>query len=173
MLTAAQAAVVEKINNGEKGVYLLHGVTGSGKTEVYMRCISDALKAGKTAIMLVPEISLTPQVLRSFRARFGDEVALLHSGLSVGERFDEWRRLIGGRAKVAVGARSAVFAPLKNVGLIIIDEEHEIRHPRGCGVQGKVQRLLAGARQRNPVDRILLQGYNRRVQAARTPRKSE
>ena len=90
-----------------------------------MRCISDALKAGKTAIMLVPEISLTPQVLRSFRARFGDEVALLHSGLSVGERFDEWRRLIGGRAKVAVGARSAVFAPLKNVGLIIIDEEHD------------------------------------------------
>lgn len=125
VLTAAQAAVVEKINNGEKGVYLLHGVTGSGKTEVYMRCISDALKAGKTAIMLVPEISLTPQVLRSFRARFGDEVALLHSGLSVGERFDEWRRLIGGRAKVAVGARSAVFAPLKNVGLIIIDEEHD------------------------------------------------
>lgn len=125
VLTAAQAAVVEKINNGEKGVYLLHGVTGSGKTEVYMRCISDALKAGKSAIMLVPEISLTPQVLRSFRARFGDEVALLHSGLSVGERFDEWRRLIGGRAKVAVGARSAVFAPLKNVGLIIIDEEHD------------------------------------------------
>ena len=125
VLTPAQSAVAEKINHGEKGVYLLHGVTGSGKTEVYMRAISDALKAGKTAIMLVPEISLTPQVLRSFRARFGDEVALLHSGLSVGERFDEWRRLISGRAKVAVGARSAVFAPLKNVGLIIIDEEHD------------------------------------------------
>lgn len=124
-LTAAQKSVVCEINRDEHKVYLLHGVTGSGKTEVYMRCISDALKKGKTAIMLVPEISLTPQVLRSFRSRFGDNVALLHSGLSAGERFDEWRRLQCGKAKVAVGARSAVFAPLCNIGLIIIDEEHD------------------------------------------------
>lgn len=125
ILTPAQAEVVERIGRGEHATYLLHGVTGSGKTEVYMHAISEALKAGKNAIMLVPEISLTPQVLKAFRARFGDDVALLHSGLGVGERFDEWRRLLSGRARVAVGARSAIFAPLKNVGLIIIDEEHD------------------------------------------------
>lgn len=125
VLTPAQSAVVDTITGQNAATYLLHGVTGSGKTEVYMRCIADVLRKGKTAIMLVPEISLTPQVLRSFRSRFGDNVALLHSGLSAGERFDEWRRLLDGRAKVAVGARSAVFAPLTNVGLIIIDEEHD------------------------------------------------
>ncbi|MCL2234441.1 MAG: primosomal protein N' [Firmicutes bacterium] len=106
-------------------VFLLHGVTGSGKTEVYMRAISNALIKGKTAIMLVPEISLTPQVLSNFRAIFSDKVAILHSGLSAGERFDEWCRLRDGEALVAIGARSAIFAPLKNLGLIIIDEEHD------------------------------------------------
>lgn len=112
--------------NGERGkTVLLHGVTGSGKTEVYMRAISEALAKGKTAVMLVPEISLTPQVLKSFRMRFGDKVAIMHSGLSAGERFDEWRRLLTGSARVAVGARSAIFAPLKNLGVIIIDEEHD------------------------------------------------
>ncbi len=124
-LTPAQSAVVESIGRGEHATYLLHGVTGSGKTEVYMHAISEALAKGKNAIMLVPEISLTPQVLKAFRARFGDDVALLHSGLGAGERFDEWRRLLDGRARVAVGARSAIFAPLNNVGLIIIDEEHD------------------------------------------------
>ena len=124
-LTPAQSKVVSEVCSEQGGTYLLHGVTGSGKTEVYMRCISFVLERGKTAVMLVPEISLTPQVLRSFRSRFGDNVALLHSGLSVGERFDEWRRLLDGRAKVAVGARSAIFAPLSNLGLIIIDEEHD------------------------------------------------
>lgn len=124
-LTPAQSKVVSEVCSDGSGTYLLHGVTGSGKTEVYMRCISFVLERGKTAVMLVPEISLTPQVLRSFRSRFGDNVALLHSGLSVGERFDEWRRLLDGRAKVAVGARSAIFAPLSNLGLIIIDEEHD------------------------------------------------
>ncbi|MCL2861130.1 MAG: primosomal protein N' [Firmicutes bacterium] len=105
--------------------FLLHGVTGSGKTEVYMRAISHFLTLGKTAIMLVPEISLTPQVLSNFRAIFSDKVAILHSGLSAGERFDEWCRLRDGDALVAIGARSAIFAPLKNLGLIIIDEEHD------------------------------------------------
>ncbi len=124
-LTERQNGVVRAIKEGGEGVFLLHGVTGSGKTEVYMHCISEVLKEGKNAVMLVPEISLTPQVLRSFRARFGDSVALLHSGLSVGERFDEWRRLLSGRARVAVGARSAIFAPIKNVGIVIIDEEHD------------------------------------------------
>lgn len=107
------------------GTTLVHGVTGSGKTEIYMRLISDALKENKTAIMLVPEISLTPQMLGLFRARFGDNVGLIHSGMSDGERFDEWLRLLTGEAKVALGARSAIFAPLKNVGVIIIDEEHD------------------------------------------------
>lgn len=133
-LTEEQAAAVSCITGG-KGVFLLHGVTGSGKTEVYMRCISEALAAGKTAIMLVPEISLTPQVLKNFRRRFGENVAILHSGLSEGERFDEWRRLLTGEAQVAVGARSAVFAPLTDIGVIIIDEEHDAsylseRNPR-------------------------------------------
>lgn len=124
-LTSMQADAVAHITSQNDKTILLHGVTGSGKTEVYMRLISDALSKGKTAIMLVPEISLTPQVLRNFRARFGDLVALLHSGLSSGERFDEWRRLLSGQAKVAVGARSAIFAPVKDVGVIIIDEEHD------------------------------------------------
>jgi len=105
--------------------FLLHGVTGSGKTEVYLRCIDKVLREGKTAILLVPEISLTPQVFSKFKSRFSDKVAILHSGLSAGERFDEWQRLLSGDALIAVGARSAVFAPLKNLGLIIIDEEHD------------------------------------------------
>lgn len=123
-LTLDQQNAVNKIFSCKKNS-LLHGVTGSGKTEVYMCAIEKVLKNDKTAIMLVPEISLTPQVLSSFRARFGDKVALLHSGLSAGERFDEWKRILLGDAKIVVGARSAIFAPLKNIGLIIIDEEHD------------------------------------------------
>ncbi|HIU63207.1 MAG TPA: primosomal protein N' [Candidatus Caccalectryoclostridium excrementigallinarum] len=125
LLRPAQQAALETILSMQRKVALLYGVTGSGKTEVYMRCIAQALQEGKTAIMLVPEISLTPQTLKIFRSRFGDIVAMLHSGLSDGERFDEWRRIITGDAKVVVGARSAIFAPLKNVGVIIIDEEHD------------------------------------------------
>ena len=109
----------------DSGVYLLHGVTGSGKTEVYMHLISKVLAEGKNAVMLVPEISLTPQVMSTFKARFGDSIALLHSSLSAGERFDEWRRLFTGDARVAVGARSAIFAPLDKLGIIIVDEQHE------------------------------------------------
>lgn len=123
-LTDAQNAAADVIMTSDKPT-LLFGVTGSGKTEVYLNCIERTLRSGKTAIMLVPEISLTPQVMRIFRSRFGDDVALLHSGLSDGERFDEWRRLLTGQARVAVGARSAIFAPLSDVGLIVIDEEHD------------------------------------------------
>lgn len=125
VLSEDQNNAFETICNSDFNKFLLHGVTGSGKTEVYIRCISQVIKQGKTAIMLVPEISLTPQILRTFRTRFGDKVALLHSGLSVGERFDEWQRLLTGGAVIAVGARSAIFAPLKNIGIIIIDEEHD------------------------------------------------
>ncbi len=124
ILTTEQEDAVETILKENK-TYLLHGVTGSGKTEVYMRVIAHNLKQNKTAIMLVPEISLTPQVLKNFRARFGSAVALLHSGLSAGERYDEWRRIRENDAKIVIGARSAVFAPIKNVGVIIIDEEHD------------------------------------------------
>lgn len=109
----------------EKGVYLLHGVTGSGKTEVYMNLIARVLEKDKNAIMLVPEISLTPQVMSAFKSRFGENVAVLHSSLSAGERFDEWKRLFSGEARVVVGARSAIFAPLDRIGIIIIDEQHE------------------------------------------------
>jgi len=105
--------------------FLLHGVTGSGKTEVYLRAVAATLAAGRGAIVLVPEIGLTPQTLGRFRARFGDTVAVLHSALGQGERYDEWVRLAHGDARVCVGPRSAVFAPLPDIGLIVIDEEHE------------------------------------------------
>lgn len=122
-LTLLQQRAVDTISQNR--TYLLHGVTGSGKTEVYMNLIERQLYLGKTALMLVPEISLTPQVLSNFKARFGDKVALIHSGLSAGERFDEWKRIFFGEAKVVVGARSAIFSPIENLGIIIIDEEHE------------------------------------------------
>ncbi|HOO22834.1 MAG TPA: primosomal protein N' [Clostridia bacterium] len=124
-LTAAQKNAVKTILGTEDKYYLVHGVTGSGKTEIYMTVISEVISKGKTAIMLVPEISLTPQMLGAFRERFGDRVAVLHSGLGGGERFDEWLRLLNGEAVIALGARSAIFAPVKNVGAIIIDEEHD------------------------------------------------
>jgi primosomal protein N' (replication factor Y) len=107
---------------------LLHGVTGSGKTEIYLQAIGSAIEQGRTAIVLVPEISLTPQTVERFKGRFADahdSVAVLHSHLSEGERHDEWHKIHSGRAKIVIGARSAIFAPLKNLGLIIVDEEHE------------------------------------------------
>ncbi|MFI3128828.1 MAG: primosomal protein N' [Bacillota bacterium] len=124
-LTADQQNAYNTIFATNKKATLLHGVTGSGKTEVYIKAIDKVLKEGKTAIFLVPEISLTPQMLNLFRVNFGEKVALLHSGLSAGERFDEWWRLKNKSATVAVGARSAIFAPLENIGIIIVDEEHE------------------------------------------------
>jgi primosomal protein N' (replication factor Y) len=122
-LTPEQAAALGAIRGG--GEHLLHGVTGSGKTEVYLRACADALATGRGVIVLVPEIALTPQTVARFRARFGDTVALLHSALSDGERYDEWRRLRTGEARVAVGPRSAVFAPVRDLGLVVIDEEHD------------------------------------------------
>lgn len=124
-LTQSQQKVVDDILSQREGVHLVFGVTGSGKTEVYMHIIAQVISEGKTAILLVPEISLTPQVMGNFKARFGDNVALLHSGLSDGERFDEWQRIREGDVKIVIGARSAVFAPLKNIGVIILDEEHD------------------------------------------------
>ncbi|WP_247932590.1 primosomal protein N' [Streptococcus mitis] len=120
----ARDAVVSAIGSHQPP-FLLQGITGSGKTEVYLQIIQGALDKGKTAILLVPEISLTPQMTERFIARFGEKVAILHSGLSNGEKYDEWRKVERGDAQVVVGARSAIFAPLKNLGVIIIDEEHE------------------------------------------------
>lgn len=124
-LTPKQKLAVQSIKQSKQDVSLLFGVTGSGKTEVYLNLIESTINSGKTAIMLVPEISLTPQMLRQLRARFSSFAAILHSGLSAGEKFDEWWRLRTGEAKIAIGARSAIFAPLKDLGLIIIDEEHD------------------------------------------------
>ena len=124
-LTPAQEGAVETIEHTFKTVTLIHGVTGSGKTEIYLTLIAHALEEGRSAIFLVPEISLTPQMFSQLRARFGANCAILHSGLSAGERFDEWERLRSGDAKIAIGARSAVFAPLENIGVIVIDEEHD------------------------------------------------
>lgn len=117
--------ILDTIKNKEGNKFLIHGVTGSGKTEIYLQLIEDLIKSGKQAIVLVPEISLTPQTVERFVGRFGQKVAVLHSRLSFGERFDEWRRIKEGKVSIAIGARSAVFAPFDNLGLIIIDEEHE------------------------------------------------
>ncbi len=124
-LTPDQQRAVDTVDTDPRTVQLIHGVTGSGKTEIYLTLIAERLKEGKSSIFLVPEISLTPQMLAQLRARFGKNAAILHSGLSAGERFDEWWRLRTGEAKIAIGARSAVFAPLENIGVIIIDEEHD------------------------------------------------
>lgn len=117
--------ILHSIENKNHEVFLLHGVTGSGKTEIYLQAIDEVIKKGKEAIVLVPEISLTPQMVNRFKGRFGNKVAVLHSGLSLGEKYDEWRKIQRREVQVAVGARSAIFAPFRNLGIIIIDEEHE------------------------------------------------
>ena len=137
-LTAGQQEALEEILpclRGKGGQFLLHGVTGSGKTEVFMKAVRETLALGKCAIILVPEIALTPQMVSWFRGRFGAVAAVIHSRLSAGERYDEWRRIRRGDARVVIGARSAVFSPVERLGLIVVDEEHEStyqndRHPR-------------------------------------------
>ncbi|MBO7741681.1 MAG: primosomal protein N' [Victivallales bacterium] len=128
-LTAEQSealkVIAESLDAPAPKPILLFGVTGSGKTEVYLQAIAKCLEQGRDAIVLVPEISLTPQTVTRFRARFGDMVSVLHSGLTDGQRFDEWTKINEGRSRIAVGARSALFAPFRNLGLIVVDEEHE------------------------------------------------
>lgn len=124
-LTDEQINAIESIEKSQKTTQLIFGVTGSGKTEIYLNLIEKCLSQNKSAIFLVPEISLTPQMFLQLKARFKNNVAILHSGLSVGERYDEWTRLRLGEAKIAVGARSAIFAPVQNLGVIVIDEEHD------------------------------------------------
>lgn len=126
--TPEQRTAIETINKSidsrEEEVYLLHGVTGSGKTEVFMQVIEHAVERGLGAVMLVPEISLTPQMVSRFMSRFQGRIAIIHSALSLGERYDQWKRIRDGEADIVIGARSAIFAPLKNIGIIIMDEEH-------------------------------------------------
>lgn len=132
VLTPSQQKVVNSVLENQRNVpFLLFGVTGSGKTEVYMQIIEEVLKRGETAIMLVPEISLTPQMVEQFSNRFGNQIAALHSALSEGEKYDEWRRIARGEASIVIGARSAIFAPLKNIGIIIMDEEHSDSYKQG------------------------------------------
>ena len=132
VLTPSQQKVVNSVLENQRNVpFLLFGVTGSGKTEVYMQIIEKVLKRGETAIMLVPEISLTPQMVEQFSNRFGNQIAALHSALSEGEKYDEWRRIARGEASIVIGARSAIFAPLKNIGIIIMDEEHSDSYKQG------------------------------------------
>lgn len=138
-LTPEQQAAVEQIAKALKAgtfhPFLLHGVTGSGKTEVYLRAVEQALALGKGAVILVPEISLTPQLVGRFHKRLGREMALLHSGLTPGERYDQWRRVHRGEVRVVIGARSAIFAPCQELGLIIVDEEHDTSYKQEEGVR--------------------------------------
>ncbi|MBE0447159.1 MAG: primosomal protein N' [Actinobacteria bacterium] len=127
----ALSAIIKVIERGSNDVFLLQGITGSGKTEVYLRAIQRVLDLGKSAIVLVPEIVLTTQAVARFKARFSRAVAVLHSGLGAGERFDQWRGIQEGRYRVVVGARSAVFAPVSKLGIIIVDEEHEASYKQG------------------------------------------
>jgi len=128
-LNDSQASAIDRLTAALKGdafaPFLLHGVTGSGKTEVYLRAIAEVIDRGRTALVLVPEIALTPQLVRRFKSRFDCGIAVLHSGLSDGERFDEWRRIRRGEVSIVIGARSAIFAPLTRIGIIVVDEEHD------------------------------------------------
>lgn len=156
MPTREQTEAISKISSamdfGKSETFLLHGVTGSGKTEVFLRIIDYAINQGKTALVLVPEISLTPQMVSRFVARFGKRIAVLHSGLSLGERYDQWCEIMSGSADIVIGARSAVFAPLDNIGVVIVDEEHSETYksemsPRYHAIEVAIER----AKQHNAV----------------------
>lgn len=148
----ALTLLVAAVRKGDFSPFLLHGVTGSGKTEVYLQAIAHSLAQGKTALVLVPEIALTPQLVGRFRRRLPCGIAVLHSGLSAGERYDEWRRIRRGEAQVVIGARSAIFAPLDNLGMIVVDEEHEGSYKQADGLRYNARDLaLVLGKQRQAV----------------------
>jgi len=157
--TKAQKKVLKRINDtlfdNISKTYLLHGVTGSGKTEVYMQLIKKVLKQDKGAILLVPEISLTPLMVKRFYSRFGEKIAVLHSALSSGEKYDEWRNIKRGNAKIVIGARSAIFAPVNNLGIIIIDEEHENSYKQGTHPYYHAREVAQKRAEINNIDLVL------------------
>ena len=152
-LNAHQVAALEAITTAEDGAFLLFGVTGAGKTEVFLGAAREALERGRQVLVLVPEIGLTPQLVGRFKARFGESVAVLHSGLTANQRLGEWRRIRAGEAPVAVGARSALFAPFRDLGLIVVDEEHDDSYKQDDGVPYSARDLavVLGRRARCPV----------------------
>jgi len=159
-LTEEQQVAFESINeaikNNEYKEVLLYGVTGSGKTEIYLQLIGEVLKKEKTAIVLVPEISLTPQMVDRFIARFGEnKIAVLHSKLSIGERFDQWNKIKSGECKIVIGARSAIFAPVQNLGLIIIDEEHDSSYKSESNPRYNAKELAGFMAKKNNIPLIL------------------
>ena len=159
-LTPEQKEAFEKIEKEIKEEnykeFLLYGVTGSGKTEIYLQAIEEVLKKGKTAIVLVPEISLTPQMVDRFISRFGEEdIAVLHSKLSVGERYDQWKKIKKGECKIVIGARSAIFAPINNLGLIIIDEEHDSSYKSETNPRYNAKELAGYIAKQNSIPLIL------------------
>ena len=159
-LTPEQKEAFEKIEKEIKKEnykeFLLYGVTGSGKTEIYLQAIEEVLKKGKTAIVLVPEISLTPQMVDRFISRFGQEdIAVLHSKLSVGERYDQWKKIKKGECKIVIGARSAIFAPINNLGLIIIDEEHDSSYKSETNPRYNAKELAGYIAKQNSIPLIL------------------
>ena len=159
-LTEEQKEAFDKINESIKNnthkEFLLYGVTGSGKTEIYLQLIGEVLKKNKTAIVLVPEISLTPQMVDRFIARFGKEkIAVLHSKLSIGERYDEWNKIKNGDCKIIIGARSAIFAPVENLGLIVIDEEHDSSYKSETNPRYNAKELAGYMAKQNNIPLIL------------------
>lgn len=150
---AAFEALRATLDRAAFAPFLLHGVTGSGKTEVYLQAIAHALDLGRNALVLVPEIALTPQLVRRFLARFGGGIAILHSGLTDGERYDEWRRIRRGLARIVIGARSAIFAPLSDIGIIVVDEEHEASFKQADGLRYNARdlALVRGRMERSTV----------------------
>src|SRR5262249_38348579 len=169
----AVGALESALSRGGFAAFLLHGVTGSGKTEVYLRLIASARRSGRGAIVLVPEISLTPQLAARFRARFGDDVAVLHSGLTDGERYDAWRRLRAGGGGIALGARPAGFAPVGDLGVIVVDEEHDGSFKQEEGVRYHARDLALVRAQRAGALCVLgsatpsLESYHNATSAAR------
>lgn len=151
-LNFEQKAAVEKVLKSQEKVFLIHGVTGSGKTEIYMHLVSEMIRQNKESIILVPEIALTPQMVERFKGRFGSNISVFHSKLSDGERYDEWLRVKEGKVKLAIGARSAIFLPFNNLGLIVIDEEHEESYKSDSNPKynareiGKMQSELKGCK---------------------------
>lgn len=149
--SSALGQLATAVDNGGFSPFLLHGVTGSGKTEVYLQAIAQVIARDRSALVLVPEISLTPQLVGRFRRRFSCGIAVLHSGLSVGERYDEWRRISRGEARIVIGARSAIFAPIACLGMVVVDEEHEGSYKQSEGLRYNARDLalvrgkLAGA----------------------------